>query len=100
MTMTRIPIWLVENEVGGGLPAERTYSLSYIGPPLGYVMLPEGMTAERRADHVHLDPVDHLGSCLWSTRGLIEAAIAGKYGLSWEQVAATGASACRGVDSR
>jgi hypothetical protein len=82
MTMNRIAIWLVEDEVGGGLPAERTYSHSYLGKPIGHVVLPETMRADRRADHIVFSSgPEHVASL--STCGVVAAAIAGEFGLSW-----------------
>jgi hypothetical protein len=85
----RIPIWVVEEDVGGGLPPERTYSHSSLGPPVGYVVMPAGMHADRHADHIRfgMDPPKPgaYGVLLasLSTRRAVEAAIAGEFGLSW-----------------
>jgi hypothetical protein len=98
MTTTRIPIWLVETEVGGDLPPERFYSLSFTGVPIGYVVLPEGMTVHRFAVHVRLGPGDQFGPCSLNTRRLVEAAVAEEFGLSWERVEATGTAVYRGGD--
>jgi hypothetical protein len=85
----RIPIWVVEEGVGGGLPPERTYSHSSLGPPVGYVVMPAGMHADRYADHIRFDmDPQKPGACgvllaSLSTRRAVEAAIAGEFGLSW-----------------
>jgi hypothetical protein len=85
----RIPIWVVEEDVGDGLPTERTYSHSSLGPPVGYVVMPAGMHADRYADHIRFGmdspkpgPYSVLVASL-STRRAVEAAVAGEFGLSW-----------------
>jgi hypothetical protein len=85
----RIPIWVVEEDVGDGLPTERTYSHSSLGPPIGYVVMPAGMHADRYADHIRFDmdpqkpgAYSVLVASL-STRRAVEAAIGGEFGLSW-----------------
>jgi hypothetical protein len=89
VNMNRIPIWLVEEDVGGGLPAERRYSHSFLGECFGYVVMPADMRGSRYADHIRFEWVSgpdgrrELVASL-STRRVVEAAILGEFGLSWE----------------
>lgn len=91
MASKTIPIWLVEYEVGGGLPTERVYHHSATGEPIGYVVMPEGMGCCRLGDHIRLEKTadgfrhrhaEHVASL--STRRVVEAAIEGEFGLSWQ----------------
>jgi hypothetical protein len=85
----RIPIWVVEEDVGDGLPTERTYSHSSLGPPVGYVVMPAGMHADRYAEYIRFYAVPPKPGAYsvvlasLSTRRAVEAAIAGEFGLSW-----------------
>jgi hypothetical protein len=85
----RIPIWVVEEDVGDGLPPERTYSHSSLGPPVGYVVMPAGMHADRYAEYIRFYAVPPKPGAYsvvlasLSTRRAVEAAIAGEFGLSW-----------------
>jgi hypothetical protein len=88
-TANRIPIWIAEYEVGGGLPAERTYQHSFVGEPIGYIVLPDGMQVDRRADHLAFSRThgpdgrpEHEASL--GTRRAVEAAVAGEFDLSWQ----------------
>lgn len=82
-----IPIWLVDHEVGGNLPTERTYSYSSLGSPYGFVLMPDGMRVERLADGVVLrDATDQSRILLvasLSVRRLVQAAVEGEFGLRW-----------------
>ena len=85
----RIPMFLIEREVGGDLPNERTYGHSGLGAPVGYVIMPDGMTVERYADYLsfHFDFGDgkrpsHVASL--SGWRVVQAAIEKEFGLTWE----------------
>lgn len=84
----RIAVWLAVQEMPGGLPDEALYSVSFLGPPLGHAVLPEGMTFAVRADHVVLTQEggvkrpEHVASL--GFRRIAEAAVTGEFGLSWE----------------
>lgn len=90
--MARVPIWLVEREVGGGLPPERTYRFSSAEPgrAFGFVVLPDGLIASRISSSILLVRVSTLASPpvtdvaeMFPWR-LVEAAVAGEFGLAWE----------------
>lgn len=83
-----IPVWLVEEEVGGGLPPARAYSASHLGPPIGHVALPPTYRLDRYADHVVISEdrpgrpyPEHVASL--GINRLVGAAVAGEFGLAW-----------------
>jgi len=81
----KIPMWIIEHDPGGGLPVERVYSHSAIGPAIGHIIMPKGMTVSRYADHMdfHTDcHLTHVASL--SDWRAVQAAVNGEFGLSWE----------------
>lgn len=86
----RIAIWVVETEVGGGLPTERIYAGSGPGEPIGHVILPETMAATTYDAQVRLEEASDVRPnyrASVSYRQLVSVALRGDFGLSWELVA-------------
>jgi hypothetical protein len=89
MQNKRIPIFLLESEVGGNLPSERRYHYSGLGAPIGYILVPEGKYAVKFSDSIEIrtgdgqetEPTDIVSLRVHS---LVEAAVKGDFGLSWQ----------------
>lgn len=92
----KIPIWLIEEEVGGGMPGVRRYHWSHIGSPIGHIVLPPGCEVNRYAEYVSIHrrvaggtpELEHV-ACLGSTR-LVAAAVSGEFELRWESATIAG----------
>lgn len=88
--MTRVPIYLVETEVGPGLPTERTYTHEHDtdGKVIGHIVLPDGMvvvpftrTLQFRFGFSGNEPGDIIQL---PPHRAVQAAVTGEHGLAWE----------------
>jgi len=83
--MTRVPIYLVTREVAPGLPPQQTYGFLEGCKHLGDVVVPDGLGIDLAEGYIIISRA-HSGSSIVALmpRQAVEAAIAGKFGLTWE----------------